>query len=76
MKNSKEYKISTVLFICALVCYAISIVTGLIPNYDYNTDKIFMYLGFAFNGFGLTYLKKSENSNDNKDDKKEDKKNK
>ena len=67
MKKTKEYKISTVLFIIALVCFAISIVTGLIPNYEYNTDKIFMYLGLAFNGFGFVYLKKSEkNGNDKK----------
>ena len=67
MKKTKEYKISTVLFIIALVCFAISIVTGLIPNHEYNTDKIFMYLGFALNGFGFVYLKKFEkNDNDKK----------
>lgn len=73
MKNSKEYKISTALFVIAIICFAISAVVGLIPNYDYNTDKIFMYLGLALNGFGFMYLKKSENNNENKEDKKEEK---
>lgn len=66
MKKSKEYKISMVLFVAALVCFAISIVTGLIPNLEYNTDKIFMYLGFALNGFGFMYLKKSEKNDADK----------
>ncbi len=66
MKNSKEYKISKVLFIIALVCFAISLVTSLIPNFEYNTYRIFMFLGFAFNGFGIVYFKKSEKNDTDK----------
>lgn len=63
MKNSKEYKISTALFCVALVLYAISIVTGLIPGLAFAIDKICMYLGFAAFGFGLVFLKKSKDNN-------------
>lgn len=66
MKKSKEYKISVVLFVAALVLYVISIVTGLIPDFDYSIDKICMYLGFACFGFGLVFLKKSEKNDSDK----------
>lgn len=62
MKKTKEYKISIILFIIALVLDCISIVTGLIPNLDFSIDKICMYLGFAFLGFGLVFLKKAKDN--------------
>lgn len=62
MKKSKEYKISVALFIVALVMDCISIVTGLIPNLDFSIDKICMYLGFGFLGFGLVFLKKAKDN--------------
>ncbi len=68
MKNSKDYKTSMALFIVALVLYLVSIVTGLIPGLTYSIDKICMYLGFAFFGFGLLFLNKSK-----KDDSSEEK---
>ena len=64
MKKTKEYRISIVLFIVALVLFAISMVTGLIPSLNYSIDKICMYLGFAAFGFGLVLLKKAENTDD------------
>lgn len=60
MKNSKEYKISLVLFSIALVLYGVSIIAGLIPDLACSIDKICMYLGFSFFGFGLVFLKKNE----------------
>lgn len=60
MKKTKEYKISSTLFYVATALFLISIVTGLIPNLIYSVDKITMYLGFAFFGFGLVYLKKAK----------------
>lgn len=62
MKKTKEYKISVVLLIVALILFGVSILASLIPNFDYSIDKICMYLGFACFGFGLTYLKKSDNN--------------
>ena len=67
MKNSKEYKICTVLFIAAIVLFCISMVTGLIPDLTYSIDRISKYLGFACFTLGLVYLKKSEKNNDNED---------
>ena len=67
MKKSKEYRICVVLFVVALVLYGISIVTGLIPDLDSSIDKICMYLGFAFFGFGLVFLKKAKDNNENED---------
>lgn len=64
MKQSKEYKISVVLFIIALILYGITIVTGLIPNLDFSIENICKYLGFAFFGFGLLFLKKAKDKND------------
>ena len=64
MKKSKEYKISIVLFIIALVLFGISMVTGLIHGFIYSTDKICMFLGIAFMGFGVYFLNKAKNSND------------
>lgn len=64
MKKSREYKISIVLFIAALVMFAVSMVTGLIPGLIYSIDKICMFLGFAFFGFGVTFLNKDNNDND------------
>ena len=68
MKKTKEYKISIVLFIAALVVFAISIVTGLIPGIIYSIDKICMYLGFALFGFGLMFLNKAKDNNDKNDE--------
>lgn len=65
MKKTKEYKISIVLFIVAIILDCISLVTGLIPNFDYSIDKICMYLGFVFLGFGFVFLKKAKDNNDN-----------
>ena len=67
MKNSKEYKISTVLFGVALVLYCISIITGLIPELSFAIDKICMYLGFSFLCFGLLIFEKSEENNDKRE---------
>lgn len=67
MKKSKEYKISIVLFSVALVLYCISMVTGLMPNLNFSIDKISMYLGFAFFGFGLVFLTKAKDSNNQED---------
>ena len=64
MKKSKEYKISMVSSIAALVLLGISIVTGLIPGLIYSIDKICMYLGFAFLGLSVTFLKKAKDNND------------
>lgn len=52
------------LFSAALVLFAISIVTGLIPGLSYSIDKICMYLGFAFFGFGLVFLNKRKNNDE------------
>ena len=60
MKNSK---VSVVLFIVALVLFAASIVTGLIPNLVYSIDKITMYAGFAFFVLGLVFMAKSKKAN-------------
>lgn len=65
MKNTKEYKISIVMFTIALLLDGISIVTGLIPDFDFSLDKICMYLGFAFFGFGLVFLKKAKDNSEN-----------
>lgn len=62
MKKTKEFTISVSLFIVALICDAISIVTGLIPNLDFSIDKICMYLGIAFLGFGLIFLKEAKDN--------------
>ena len=64
MKKSKEYKISMVSSIAALVLLGISIVTGLIPGLIYSIDKICMYLDFAFLGLSVTFLKKAKDNND------------
>ena len=66
MKDSKEYKISNVLFVIALVLYSISIITGLIPGLVYSVDKICMYLGFAMFGLGMVFFTKSKKKNDDK----------
>lgn len=68
MKNTKSYKIAVALFIVALVLFAASIVTGLIPNLVYSVDKITMYLGFASFGFGLVFLSKAKKES-NKEEK-------
>lgn len=65
MKNSKEYKISIVMSSIALVLFAISIVTGLIPGLNYSIDDISKNLGFAFFCLGLVFLIKSQNANEN-----------
>lgn len=62
MKNTKEYKISVVLFSVALVLFGISLVTGLIPNLSFSVDKICQYLGFAVFALGLVYLKKAKDN--------------
>ena len=67
MKKSKEYKISIVLFSVALVAFVISMVTGLIPVLNSSIDKICMYLGFAFLGFGLVFLNKAKDNSDKTD---------
>lgn len=67
MNKSKEYKISMVLLVIALVLYGISIITGLIPGLDFSIDKISMYLGFAFFGFGLLFLTKAKKNNDSEE---------
>lgn len=67
MKKTKEYKISIVLFSIALVLYAVSIITGLIPGLEIAIDKICMYLGFAFFGFGLVFLQKASKANANEE---------
>lgn len=67
MKNTKEYKTSIVLFSVALILYAISIVTGLMPGLGFSIDKISMYLGFACFGFGLVFLKKTKDTDKNTD---------
>ena len=67
MKNSKEYKISKVLFIVSIVLFCISVVTGLIPGLVFDIDKICMYLGLALLGFGFVLLKKAVNNNDKED---------
>lgn len=66
MKRSKAYKISVVLFVITLIFDSISIVTGLMPNLNSSIDKICMYLGFAFLGMGLVFLKKAKDNSDNK----------
>ena len=66
MKKSKEYKISMVSSIAALVLLGISIVTGLIPGLIYSIDKICMYLGFAMFGLGMVFFTKSKKKNDDK----------
>lgn len=66
MKQSKAYKISVVLFVITLIFDSISIVTGLMPNLNSSIDKICMYLGFAFLGMGLVFLKKAKDNSDNK----------
>lgn len=66
MKKSREYKISVGLFSASLVSYAISIVTGLIPNLSFSIDKICMYLGFALLGLGLVYFRKTKDNDENK----------
>ncbi len=71
MKKSKEYKISITLFCICLVLYIVSIVTSLIPGLTYSIDKISMYLGFAFFGFGLMFLAKAKDKDDSKDKKDE-----
>lgn len=60
MKKSREYKISVVCFCIALVLFAVSIITGLIPGLVYSVDKICEYLGFACFGFGLVYASKAK----------------
>lgn len=67
MKKSKEYIISIVSFVVAIVLYFISMITGLIPNLDFSIDKICMYLGFVFFGLGLVFMYKSNNNNDTKE---------
>lgn len=64
MKKSKEYKVSIVLFSVALVLFIISIITGLIPVLNFAIDKICMYLGFSFFGFGCVFFAKSKKTND------------
>lgn len=66
MKQSKAYKISVVLFVITLIFDSISIITGLMPNLNSSIDKICMYLGFAFLGMGLVFLKKAKDNSDNK----------
>lgn len=66
MKQSKAYRISVVLFVITLIFDSISIVTGLMPNLNSSIDKICMYLGFAFLGMGLVFLKKAKDNSDNK----------
>lgn len=67
MKKTKESKICIVLFSISLVLYGISIITGLIPGLDFSIDKISMYLGFAFSGFGLVFLKKAKDNDENEE---------
>lgn len=66
MKQSKEYKISIVLFSVSLVLFCISIITGLIPQLNSSIDKICMYLGFSSLCFGFVFLKKSKDGNKDK----------
>lgn len=60
MKKSKEHKISAVFFSISILLLCISLVTGLLPGLNFAIDKICMYLGFAFLGLGLVFLKKSK----------------
>lgn len=67
MKESKEYKISRVLFVLAIILGCISLVTGLLPNLVFSIDKISMFLCFAFLGLGLAFLKKAKDNHDSED---------
>ena len=58
MKRTTEKKISITLAIVALVLYAVSAVTGLMPNLHSSIDKICMYLGLAMTCMSLVYLSK------------------
>lgn len=65
MMKSKEFKISTVLSIVALILFGVSMVTGLMPIAErvYSIDKISLYLGFALLGFSHLFLQKSKINN-------------
>lgn len=65
MKETKDNKKSVVLFSIALVLFAISIVTGLMPGLVYSIDKISGGLGFACFCYGLTLMYQSKD-HDNK----------
>ena len=67
MMKSKEYKTSIVFSIAALVLYAISMITGLIPGLVYSVDKICMYLGFACFCMALTGLYKSKDKKESEE---------
>lgn len=55
-KRPLEHKFCVGLFIISLVMYGISLVTGLMPELNCSIDKICMYLGFSFFGFGLVVM--------------------
>ncbi len=60
MKNSKEYKISIAMFIVAIVCFCVALVTGLIQGLNIAIDSICGGLGLAALGFGIMFQNKAK----------------
>ena len=60
-----ENRVSSGLFIIAIVLFVASGITGL-SGLDSSIDKICMFLGFAFLCFGFVLLKKSKDSDGGK----------
>lgn len=60
MKNTKEYKISIAMFIVAIVCMGVALVTGLIQGLNFAIDSICAGLGLASMGLGLMFQAKAK----------------
>lgn len=67
MKQSKEYKISYVLFCVAIVLFGVSLVTGVMSNINSSIDTICLFLGISFMCFGFVVLGKSKKNSDDED---------
>ena len=68
MKNSKEYKLSIAMFIVALVCLSVALVTGLITGLNIAIDSICGGLGLAAMGLGLMFQAKAKKNSSEKED--------
>ena len=60
MNKSREYKISVVLFVVAIVLFSVSLITGLIPGMIFSVDKMCGHLGWVFFGVGLLLMGKDK----------------
>ncbi len=62
MKRTKEEKISIAMSCAALVLFAVSLVTGLMPNLESSIDKICFFLGIALTCLAATYVSKAKSA--------------